>query len=175
MVSDAYIHVATPPVAEFAPVTDDEIVSFVNQSQDATTFIWAFGDGGVDTATNPVHVYSVSGTYQVQLIAMNACSSDTMVQEIIVTVTGIDDVEEGISIQVFPNPNEGDFTVTLENAKESYDLEVVDLLGRRILRTVLEPASSGQHELSLDPDAQGLYTVIVRRKDFRYVVKMVVL
>jgi PKD repeat protein len=175
MVSDAFIHVATPPTAGFAPAPNDEIVSFVNQSQDATTYIWQFGDGSIDTATNPVHVYSVSGTYEVMLIAMNACASDTMTQQVTVTVTGLKDIGEGISIEVYPNPNVGDFTVRLENAKESYELEVLDLVGRRVMFETLEPTASGTHKFSLNPGAQGLYTVVIQRKEFRHVVKMVVL
>lgn len=35
----------------------------------ANTYLWNFGDGGFDTATNPVHIYTAAGPYQVSLKA----------------------------------------------------------------------------------------------------------
>src|SRR5665647_2328038 len=39
------------------------IVQFTDQSQNATGWGWDFGDGGNSTAQNPVHSYSLPGTY----------------------------------------------------------------------------------------------------------------
>jgi gliding motility-associated-like protein len=50
-------------------------VTFTNSSTDASvwpfTYLWKFGDGNTDTATNPVHIFKNSGIYKVQLIATN--------------------------------------------------------------------------------------------------------
>jgi gliding motility-associated-like protein len=50
-----------------------DTLAFVNNSQNATTFLWNFGDTkahpDTSNAVAPVHVYSDSGTYQVTLIA----------------------------------------------------------------------------------------------------------
>jgi gliding motility-associated-like protein len=40
-------------------------------------YVWDFGDGQTDTATNPYHVYG-AGTYTVRLLATNHACSDTM-------------------------------------------------------------------------------------------------
>jgi gliding motility-associated-like protein len=46
-------------------------VDFINQSQFATEYFWDFGDGSTSTATNPNHIYTVPGTYQVRLIVQD--------------------------------------------------------------------------------------------------------
>ncbi len=55
-------------------------VTFMNQSLNATSYIWDFGDLNTSNAINPQHVYSDSGTYTVRLIAINQCGSDTLIQ-----------------------------------------------------------------------------------------------
>ncbi|MCE9538554.1 MAG: gliding motility-associated C-terminal domain-containing protein [Bacteroidetes bacterium] len=40
-----------------------------NQSVGANSYSWSFGEGGTSTAIDPEYVYTLSGTYQVELIA----------------------------------------------------------------------------------------------------------
>ena len=49
----------------------NESITFTNNSLNATTYQWDFGDGNTSTATNPVHDYANAGTYTVTLIASN--------------------------------------------------------------------------------------------------------
>lgn len=42
---------------------------FINQSTDAQSFKWTFGDGGISSEKNPMYVFKKNGTYQVQLEA----------------------------------------------------------------------------------------------------------
>lgn len=46
-------------------------VTFSNFSQNATTYLWDFGDGNTSDLENPVHTYAASGTYTVTLTATN--------------------------------------------------------------------------------------------------------
>lgn len=63
------------PVASFtAPqlVGVNQPVQFVNQSTDAKSFLWNFGDGETATGENPTHSYEVGGTYTVSLTALSS-------------------------------------------------------------------------------------------------------
>lgn len=75
-----------PPLANFsfvAPLSNCQPAefSFVNNSLNATSYNWTFGDGNGSTGNNPSHTYSnqTFGTYTVQLIAFvdPLCASDT--------------------------------------------------------------------------------------------------
>jgi gliding motility-associated-like protein len=63
------------PLAGCAPFT----VNFVNESSagPGTTYAWFFGDGQTSAATNPTHVFTTKGTYEVTLKAsnINGCST----------------------------------------------------------------------------------------------------
>ncbi len=57
------------------------IASFTNNSSNAVSYFWKFGDGSTSSLQNPsTHTYSTSGTYNVWLIATNAlgCKDSVM-------------------------------------------------------------------------------------------------
>jgi PKD repeat protein len=87
----SYIAAGNPPVADFSgsPVYGDAplMVNFTDQSTGATSWSWDFGDGGASSAWNPVHIFTVAGTYTVRLTASNSCGSDAQIKVGHITVT----------------------------------------------------------------------------------------
>jgi gliding motility-associated-like protein len=68
-------------------VPDTEMIVF-NDSREATSYSWDFGDGGTSDLENPTHIYSIEGRYDVALIAKNdhgngVVCADTLVKQII--------------------------------------------------------------------------------------------
>lgn len=55
------------------------IIKFINNSGNATSFEWDFGDGSTSNALSPSYKYDVPGSYTVKLIAFNSSSSDTLI------------------------------------------------------------------------------------------------
>jgi len=53
-------------------------VTFTNNSVNATTYLWDFGDGGTSTSPNPTHTYNSYGVYTVKLKA-TGCTVDSMI------------------------------------------------------------------------------------------------
>jgi beta propeller repeat protein len=68
------------PVADFtaSPTSDivPAIITFTDRSSGSPdTWLWDFGDGTSSTVQNPVHTYTVPGTYTVTMTATNAFGS----------------------------------------------------------------------------------------------------
>jgi gliding motility-associated-like protein len=77
-----------------APLT----VAFLNSSINSVQYEWVFGDGAVSTLEEPTHTYTIPGTYQVMLIAIDSSTCnirDTVYAEII--------VHPGITIAPMPD------------------------------------------------------------------------
>lgn len=75
-------------------------VDFDNMSVNASTFSWAFGDGGTSTSNNPTHTYTGVGAYTVRLIADGgACGKDTL------TMTNFITIDTTIDCEVILPPN----------------------------------------------------------------------
>jgi len=77
------------PVADFSmnksTAEVDEIINFTNQSENATTYVWDFGDGNTSTETDPEHSYSEGGTYTVQLTATGDGGTNSISKTITIT------------------------------------------------------------------------------------------
>jgi len=60
-------------------------VTFTDTSTNTpTSWLWDFGDGINSTDQNPVHTYSVAGTYNVTLTATNSAGSNTSAAQVVV-------------------------------------------------------------------------------------------
>ncbi|MEI6815984.1 MAG: kelch repeat-containing protein [Bacteroidota bacterium] len=61
-------------------------VNFINNSVNATSFLWNFGDNSSSTSFAPSHTYAIPGTYTVKLITYNSLNSTTDSSIQIITV-----------------------------------------------------------------------------------------
>lgn len=69
------------PIADFTfnPATPvaGQSIQFTNQSSDAKSFSWNFGDMSIGSEENPTHVYDQPGEYIVELSASRGLKSDS--------------------------------------------------------------------------------------------------
>ena len=66
---------------------DSLTVSFTNTSQNATSYLWNFGNGVTSVQTNPVHTYTSPGTYTVTLYAFRGNCQNIKVMSQVFTVS----------------------------------------------------------------------------------------
>ncbi len=92
------------PIANFSWVDNGSEIQFTNESINATSFQWFFGDGYIDNSQSPNHNYSLPGIYPVKLIASDGCLSDTLIDTITVLSTGLCSDVLLSEISIFPNP-----------------------------------------------------------------------
>jgi len=82
---------AQQPVASFsanqmqgcAPL----IVNFINNSQNATSYRWDFGNGMSSTLPSPVITFNNAGNYTVKLVAQNASGADSVILSNLIQVS----------------------------------------------------------------------------------------
>lgn len=133
------------------------------------TYLWDFGDGSTSTLPYPTHVYSSLGTYTLCLTITSqgggiACTStycDTVVITVKASGTTLNvlppgaglSLEENSSIQsleVYPNPSNGNFVLELNATHTStIKLSVVNLAGQEIY-TELNSVSPGVNVIQLN-------------------------
>lgn len=78
----------TAPAALFS-YSGDPVVSFSDLSAgEPTSWFWNFGDGSVSLLTDPTHVYSTNGAYNVCLSVSNPGGTDTYCANVTITGNG---------------------------------------------------------------------------------------
>lgn len=135
------------------------LIQFVNNSLDANTFTWDFGDDAPQsTVMSPSTIYESSGYYTVQLIATDLQSCiDTTHQ--VITVLSPSEIK-----LPYPNPSTGAFTVEWQlNEASKTSLVLLDVTGREIRNLdVMANAGINRYVLDITGEQSGLYILTIR-------------
>lgn len=114
----SYINIESAPSALFTTETNlqnELLISFKPLATNATSYLWDFGDGTMSTERNPTHFYQRKGSYAVVLKVANACGTTTATSRTIrVNSADLPVSTQPFSIEAFPNPNDGSFTLLLK-------------------------------------------------------------
>lgn len=138
-----FITVGQAPSADFTFAANLGTVVFNSTTINATSYGWDFGDGATSTEANPTHTYSQSGTYTVTLTVSNECGAVTIQKQVTVTTVSVDIPEWVDGFTVFPNPNDGRFTVEMKGkSNDPIRFELFNSIGQRIYQR-MEDLKSG--------------------------------
>ena len=131
------IAIATSPTAAFSFNTVGGNTTFTNTSLNATGYFWSFGDGGTSTLQNPTHLYTSSGSFNVELIVTNACGdADTLVQ--VVGIAGLNEQNLSTTYSVYPNPTKNTILVAgLPLSLKGEKISLFDIAGRKVIEKVI--------------------------------------
>ncbi|MEZ4774923.1 MAG: PKD domain-containing protein [Bacteroidia bacterium] len=150
-------------VADFDITPDTSVLYQVMQFSDLsggnpTSWLWDFGDGLTSTQKNPTHAYQSVDTFNVCLTVSDGICTNTVCQKLFVDIFAGLEEELGLKLNVYPNPNGGQFTVdiSLENS-ENTELEILDLSGRILYQKSLGYVYTHNENVNLAKAAKGLY------------------
>ncbi|MBL7893370.1 MAG: T9SS type A sorting domain-containing protein, partial [Bacteroidia bacterium] len=91
--------------------------------------------------------------------------------------TGVTNENELFSADVFPNPGNGKFSLSLENIKSgTFEIEIRNLAGQLIYKSVIETASSEKNieEIDLGGQENGLYVMKISTRNNVLIKKVII-
>lgn len=177
LTKSAVVEILAAPTANFETSAVGGQVTFNNLSTNATSYFWDFGDGITSSEENPVHTYQQSDTFTVSLTAQNDCGSIVYQQTIIVLIVGVNDLPEWAGhVALFPNPNDGKFTLQMKGApRAELQFEMFNTLGQLINREV-DNFSTGSltRQFDFGKLPSGNYSLRVSDRNSSFVLRIVV-
>ena len=171
----AYVTVQGAPSAGFTYTAMQNTVTFTNNSQDATSYTWDFGDNQSSTEQNPVHTYAASGSYTVSLAATNNCGT-TIFEQTVTLSSSVGEANWVESFRLFPNPNSGAFVVEMNGIPQNeVEFVLFNAVGQQIKREVAE-FGTGNMLRNFDYGVlpSGMYTLRVQANGEAMYVKVTV-
>lgn len=147
------------PDAGFTYTTSGRLVYFKAKQTGATLYQWRFGDGGSAVDANPKYNYIEypDGKYTACLAVVNAagCFSETC--QTINISNSVRNINKLTGFKVFPNPNKGNFTVSIEEPKSDISIAVYNVLGD-VIKTIETNPLKSVYTIDLNV-ANGVYLV----------------
>ncbi|MFH2096825.1 MAG: PKD domain-containing protein [Bacteroidota bacterium] len=113
-----YLQPRVQTVADTFYLSPDSVaVQFNNNNAYVDTWIWDFGDSSNDYIQNPLHYYTNTGEYDVQVtVEHSGCSKTAHKTITILQGTGKDEISAiPDEMKIFPNPTDGSFTVEFQS------------------------------------------------------------
>ena len=164
-----FVHITNPPAPPVIYFSGDSLVSNYSRGNQ-----WYLNGNPIPEATNQVLHPQQTGWFwsRVHLYGMLSDTSNN----IYVVVTGKTEMES-LSLKVFPVPNQGSFTISLDlpGLTGTCFLEIYNSLGILVHRTSLEPTGGKfRTEINLKDTPAGVYTVQLSNASTRLVKKVVI-
>lgn len=126
------VSLSPSPIASMSKTINGNTVKFVNTSQNASSFLWVFGDGSTSTNSSPSHLYSAPKSYNGMLIASNICGRDTLKFTVQINNSSIVSSVNS-NIHIYPNPAKDKLTIDYPLSSKEIKLEVYDISGKKIM------------------------------------------
>ncbi len=121
---------------------------------------WDFGDGDTSNLSSPEHTYGNNGKYVVTLSMDNGCDTKTVTQTVDLSTVGIAK-KTSYHMSLFPNPNDGNFYIELQEPKKgSAQLLIYNLKGQLMEEQLLDFSSSGPLEIQTNL-SRGMYLISI--------------
>ncbi|MFH2144015.1 MAG: PKD domain-containing protein [Bacteroidota bacterium] len=165
-----YITVNENAIANFSAIDTiiylpNAIAIFSNNSLEASSYFWSFGNGMTSTDQNPYCIYNQIGDYTVQLIATNSlCGDDTLIIEDFIHVLNgtftINNSNKDFSL--YPNPFNEFLFIKGYNVVE---IKIYDISGCMIHSEFFMDNKSNNHILNLNHLEKGSYILQIKYSD----------
>lgn len=133
----------------------------------ANTYTWSNSTTGSSTAVSP----SVTTTYTVTGTDANGCENTAVVTQSVSSCTGIDNVSySNYNVAVYPNPNNGSFTIELSQVNSNSTIEVINLLGEVVYTAI---TSNEKTQVNINNVNTGVYFVRIKDSSTTRIQKIV--
>ncbi len=129
----------------------------VLSSSSATGNQWYLNGTAISGATGQTYTVTANGNYT-DIVTTNSCSS-TVSNTISVVNTGIAEATINNSLSIYPNPNNGIFTVSFDTgAKGNYIMELVNELGQIVFKQTVKDATGTYYQtIDISMYGKGVY------------------
>jgi gliding motility-associated-like protein len=138
-------------------------IRFINQSINATAYLWDFGDGNSSTEVNPSYTYTTPGNFEISLTAIteNDCSNTTFKGKLVILKDGSIFVPDAFS----PNGDgiNDELRVSIPNLRD-YRMIIINRWGTKVFEsTNIFKNWDGKKDNQDLP--MGIYYYVIHGKD----------
>jgi hypothetical protein len=109
---------------------------------------WFLGGTAISGAQGDSYTPTGAGVYSAVLTTMDGCIIES---NTFTSTLSLSSIENDLHLNVFPNPSNGSFTVSFENAQKIEKLEILDLTGRVVYSQFMD--GNDTYHISLDAGA----------------------
>lgn len=128
-----------------------------------SSYLWSHGDTNRIVLVGTTGLGPDSQEFSVQVINQQGCSADTSVTIMFdfEPCLGISEHISELDARIYPNPNNGLFTLEMKDIHSAVSLKIFDMLGHQLLQTEYIAGGDGafKEEINLQQLESGVYII----------------
>ena len=159
------------------PCEDDESTFTSSSAGAITTWDWTFEGGTPATSIeeNPTVVYETPGSYDVTLEVGDGVATATITKEDYITVQVCSGLEttELANVNLYPNPNNGEFHMGIQGI-ETANITILNSLGSVVYSQNNLTIDNSMIHMDLSNEAEGIYMLVVENNNVRIIKKIII-
>ena len=159
-----------PPTVATPIITQNGAVLTSNA---ATGNQWYLNGVMISGATSQSYTESVAGNYT-DIVTVSSCPSHA--SNVVNVLTGITEYTENITLVVYPNPNNGQFSVSFtSDSKKSYQIKMYNNIGQLVFQKSLTDVVGNYTEnVDISNMSKGVYMFSLMNDNIEVAKKMIV-
>ncbi|MEI6885961.1 MAG: T9SS type A sorting domain-containing protein, partial [Bacteroidota bacterium] len=137
---------------------------------------WYYNGTAIAGATGQTYTVTHNTGYYWVVVTLNGCSSDIS-NKVYIEVVGVEELPEVANFTVYPVPNNGIFTTSVEYPVETtFNIYIFNQLGAKIYELKDMKTTHGKYQRVIDLKSipAGIYSVVFLNSEFKVVRKVVV-
>lgn len=130
-------------------------------SGSSTTYSWSTGSNSISISVSP----TVTTNYTVNGTNAAGCSSSSVITQSVSPCTGITTVNSADeTFAVYPNPNNGEFTITTAQLSENVYLEIYNNTGQLIRKQII---TDNKIKVNMAEHSDGIYHIRITKNSMQ--------
>ena len=178
---NAFASITEPPVlVVLAPTVTDETATGANDGtitvNTPTGGTQPYGYGWQPGGLTTQNISGLSpGAYTLTVTDANNCTA-TVTDTVMAAPIGIEEVAFDLTFNVYPNPNDGNFVVKIQNLKgDDYNLEVRNIIGQLVYADVISDITGGLNkEVNMKGQNRGVYFLSIINEEGKRTEKLII-
>jgi len=156
------------PIAQFGYTLNNNFVQFIDNSINATSWFWDFGDGYSSNLQNPAHIFVGNEVYEVCLTASNSCGSDVSCDTLRLIISSTSSAYQEERLKIYPNPVKGMINISLIDIRnDKISVELINNTGKLLLNQEYILDNNNQNiKLNLTEFSSGIYILRLTSNNF---------
>ena len=136
-------------------------------------YIWSTGET-TQTATYDQTNLAVGDTTISVIVDNNGCTATDTIVITVLNDVSISDALNNVNVSIYPNPNNGQFTLSINGAEGNMNMEIVNLAGQVIYTQHIEATSNFTTDIDVSEFATGVYYIKLSNNDGVKVNKLII-
>lgn len=126
-------HFSLNPEADFSlSYNSPNKIDFQNQSTNATSSQWHFGDGTVSSAWSPSKVFISTGNFEVELVVSDSLGCTDTTSQYVSIVMAVHETPSNFHLKASPNPFSEYTSVSIPEVDSDYELKLFNFFGQQM-------------------------------------------